>query len=287
MTHAHAGGGNKGRGLRSPAGLERTSEGTSETTSPLPYMCQGRAGAAHTNPIFPVPRQGEVVQRQSLCFASLVFGIVLEKGHFGCFILNEKQSAPWGLQHPEEMLTPGHDLSSATQGYWLQNPQARRWTSITTPQQEDCAPRPPLADSTGSEERAEKHSSRSGMQIVPTPFPCSLPLLHGSVHAPVLPKANVSRQRLFVTLVKPACTQAEHCSPLAQRCQQLAGLPLLAHCGSCVFLPTTLHSLWQEQPALLVPRYNSWPLVLHRRVGSGCAGPACSSTASPLCQLQC
>lgn len=160
MTHAHAGGGNKGRGPRSPAGLERTSEGTSEgtseTTSPLPYMCQGRAGAAHTNPIFPVPRQGEVVQRQSLCFASLVFGIVLEKGHFGCFTLNEKQSAPWGLQHPEEMLAPGH----ATQGYWLQNPQARRWTSITTPQQEDCAPRPPLADSIGSEERAEKHSSQ-------------------------------------------------------------------------------------------------------------------------------
>lgn len=169
-----------------------------------------------------------------------------------------------------------------------------RGTGFRTPRQGGGPPSPhpnrrtALPDlHTGSEERAEKHSSRSRMQIVPAPFPCSLPLLHGSVHAPVLPKANVSRQRLFVTLVKPACTQAEHCSPLAQRCQQLAGLPLLAHCGSCVFLPTTLHSLWQEQPALLVPRYNSWPLVLHRRVGSSCAGPACSSTASPLCQLQC
>lgn len=57
--------------------------------------------------------------------------------------------------------------------------------------------------------------SGSGMQITPAPFPCSLLLLHGSVHAPVLSKGNVSRQRLFVTLVKPPCTQAEHCSPLA------------------------------------------------------------------------
>lgn len=45
---------------------------------------------------------------------------------------------------------------------------------------------------------------------------------------------------------------------------------------------------WQEQPALLVPRYNSWPLVLNKRVGSGCAGPGCcrSGSASLLCQLQ-
>lgn len=45
---------------------------------------------------------------------------------------------------------------------------------------------------------------------------------------------------------------------------------------------------WQEQPALLVPGYNSWPLVLNKRVGSGCAGPGCcrSSSASLLCQPQ-
>lgn len=125
----------------------------------------------------------------------------------------------------------------------------------------------------------------SGRQISAALFSFSLPFLHSSVHEPALPKAKVSRQRLFVTLIKPACTQAEHCSPLAQGCQHLAGLRLLAHCGSCVFLPTTLHSLWQQQPALLVPHYNSWPLVLHQKVGSGCAGPGCSSTVSPLCPL--
>lgn len=35
--------------------------------------------------------------------------------------------------------------------------------------------------------------------------PLCLALLHGSVHTPALPKANVRKQRLFVTLFKPVC----------------------------------------------------------------------------------
>lgn len=119
-------------------------------------------------------------------------------------------------------------------------------------------------------------------------------------------RSRAQSTELFVTLIKHTCKQAygraqglgaahpqqglstssrgswQRLAPL------LTGMPALACCGSCVFLLQTPSSLWQEQPALLVPRYNSWPLVLNKRVGSGCAGPGCcrSGSASLLCQSQ-
>lgn len=189
MTHAHAGGGNKGRGPHIPAGSERTSEGTSEATSLLPNVCQGRAGAAHTNPSFPVPRQGEVIQRQSLSFASLVFSI-LDVLHW-----TRSRAHPEAFSIQKRCSHPGMISALQPRGCWLQNPQAGRWPSITTAQKEDCAPKPHLADSTGSEERAEKHSSRQWEWDTnrSSPIPCSLLLLHVSVHVPVLPKGNVEQ----------------------------------------------------------------------------------------------
>lgn len=66
--------------------------------------------------------------------------------------------------------------------------------------------------------------------------PLCLALLHGSVHTPALLKANVTKQRLFVTLLKPVCKGVWGCAAgltyIAE--QRLQEGPVLATAALCV-----------------------------------------------------